>query len=196
MMYQVGVTGGIGSGKTLVCTVFEKLGIPVYYADIRARWLMNNDRELMEQIRNVLGEEAYVNGILERKKVAGVVFKDREILDRLNQLVHPVVKEDFRRWSAERKDVPYVIEEAAILFESGSSEGLDETILVYADEEVRIRRVMKRDGSNRDGVQRRMKHQMDEELKIEKADHVIYNNGEEMLLPQIVTIHQKILERS
>ena len=195
MMYQLGITGGIGSGKTLVCRVFESLGIPVYYADVEAKRLMNSHSVLKESIHGLLGREAYRNGDLDRRYVGSRVFGDRDLLEKLNRLVHPVVREDYRSWVSGKSGVPYVVEEAAILIESGASRFLDMTVLVYAPLELRIRRVMQRDGMEKAEVERRMMHQMDEEEKLVLADEVIVNDDREMLLPQIISLHHKLINR-
>ena len=194
-MYQIGITGGIGSGKTLVCSVIETLGVPVYYADREAKRLMNSHPVLRESIEGLLGKEAYRDGELDRRYVGRRVFGNRDLLEQLNSLVHPAVREDYRSWVDGWSEVPYVVEEAAILFESGANRNLDITVLVYAPSELRIRRVMQRDGVSKEEVQRRMLHQMDEEEKRILADEVIVNDDREMLLPQIIALHEKILKR-
>jgi dephospho-CoA kinase len=192
-MLKLGLTGGIGSGKTLVCQIIEKLSVPVYYADRAARELMNSDAELKESIRNMFGDQAYSKEGLDRQYVASSVFGDHEKLSRLNSLVHPAVRKDFIRWTEQHRESPYVVEEAAILFESGASVEMDQTVLVYAPEELRISRVMKRDGRSREDVLKRMEHQLSEEEKMKMADHILTNDGVQMLLPQVVELHNKIL---
>jgi dephospho-CoA kinase len=194
-MFQVGITGGIGSGKTLVCSVFEKLGIPVYYADSEARWLMDHEDLLKERIRGLLGDAAFRDGRLDREYVAGRVFREPEVLERLNGIVHPAVRDHYLQWVRRQADVPYVIEEAAILFESGAYRFMDLNILVYAPEDLRIRRVMQRDGAGREEVRLRMERQMNEEEKKGMADALIINDGKEMVLPQIIALHRRILEK-
>ena len=194
-MFQVGLTGGIGSGKTLVCSIFEKLGVPVYHADEAARRLMNNDAQLMEGIRKMFGDQAYGSEGLNRPFLAGLVFGDEERLSGLNGLVHPAVREDFKSWAGQHKDAAYVIEEAAILFESGASKEMDLTVLVYAPQEIRIRRVMERDGVSREEVLKRMGHQMNEEKLLKMADHRLLNDGTAMILPQVIELHNGILNR-
>lgn len=191
-MFQVGLTGGIGSGKTLICSIFEKLQVPVYYADTEAKRLMNSDPGLKKQILELFGEQAYMEGQLNRKYLAELLFGDAVLLAKTNALVHPVVREDFKSWSHRQKDVPYVMEEAAILFESDAYKELDRTVLVYAPEELRIRRVMERDGCDRESVLKRMKHQLSEEKKKELADHILINDGEQMLLYQVIELHNKL----
>jgi dephospho-CoA kinase len=194
-MLKVGLTGGIGSGKTLVCSVLEKFGVAVYYADLEARRLMSSDSELVLQISGLFGNKAYVGGSLNREFLAQQVFKDKELLTRLNELVHPVIRKDFSRWASEQKPAFYVVEEAAILFESGSDRNMDLTVGVYADKELRVQRVMQRDGIAREQVMNRMNSQMNEKEKMEKADIVINNDGKKMILPQIINMHNAILKR-
>ena len=194
-MLLVGLTGGIGSGKTLVCSIFEKLKVPVYHADEAARRLMNSDAGLMEGIREMFGDQAYGRDGLNRAYLAGLVFGDEERLSGLNRLVHPAVRDDFKRWAGQQRDAAYVIEEAAILFESGASQEMDLTILVHAPEEVRIRRVMERDGVSRVEVLKRIRHQMREEKLMKMADHRLLNDGTTMILPQVIELHNKILNR-
>ena len=194
-MVQLGLTGGIGSGKTLVCSILEKFGVPVYYADTEARRLMNTDEELHRNIVDVFGREVYSGNSLNREVLADKVFGDQVMLAKLNALVHPAVRKDYSHWVELQKSAPYVVEEAAILFESGASKFLDTTVLIYAPEMVRILRVMQRDGVDEESVRRRMKHQMDEEEKKKLADQIIYNDEKEMLLPQIVELHNRILKK-
>ncbi len=192
---KVGLTGGIGSGKTLVCSVLEKLGVAVYYADSEARRLMNSDPELVLQISGLFGNKAYEGGNLNREFLAQRVFKDKVLLTRLNELVHPAVRKDFSRWANEQKPAFYVVEEAAILFESGSDRNMDLTVGVFAEKELRVQRVMQRDGIAREQVRMRMNSQMNEKEKMERADMVIYNDGKLMILPQIINMHNAILKR-
>lgn len=193
-MIRVGLTGGIGSGKSLICTIFEKLGVPVYYADAEARRLMSKDPVLKNGIMDLFGEEVYRGGDLDRNYLAGLVFGDAENLAALNALVHPAVREDFKSWAEEQKEYPYVVEEAAVLFESGAHRELDSTVLVTAPAEVRISRVMERDGIDRESVLKRMRHQWREEEQLKLADHVIINDGQQMLLPQVIELHNSLLK--
>lgn len=195
-MFKVGITGGIGSGKSLVCSVLERLGVPVYYADKEARRLMNTHPELQRAIKDFFGEEVYRSGELDAQKLGSMVFGNPVFLEKINQLVHPFVRDDFLSWSAAWDAVPYVIEEAAILFESGASRHMDMSVLVYAPEKLRIDRVMSRDGVSRSEVEKRIKMQMDEEQKKELADRVILNDEKNLLLPQIVALHEDIKTRN
>ncbi|HER08424.1 MAG TPA: dephospho-CoA kinase [Bacteroides sp.] len=194
-MLQVGITGGIGSGKTLVCRVFEKLGIPVYHADAQAKWLMDHRENLKTEIRDLLGAGSYRDGRLDREYVAGQVFRDPELLNGLNAIVHPAVRNHYLAWMKRQTEVPYVIEEAAILFESGAHRFMDMTILVYAPEDLRIRRVMERDQVQEEEVRLRMTRQMPEAEKKKKADAIIVNDEKEMLLPQIIALHRSLLNK-
>ena len=194
-MLKVGITGGIGSGKTTVCQVFEFLGIPVYYADDRAKWLMNNDPKLTEGVKKLFGKEAYTDeGQLNRKYIAAIVFKDKEKLAKLNQLVHPAVWKDGEDWNKAQKNVPYTLKEAALIFESGGHLQLDQVITVFAPKELRIERVLKRDQTTKGAIEERMSKQMSEEEKINRADFVIFNDGSQSLIHQVMEIHQKLIE--
>lgn len=194
-MYKVGITGGIGSGKTLVCGILELLGIPVYYADLEARRLMNEKEELRKGIINALGEEVYSGGELDRKVMGRKVFGDPGLLDKVNKLVHPHVGEDFLKWSEGWNNVPYVVEEAAILFESGAWRRVDLSVLIYAPVAMRLKRIAERDGISQEEIELRMKRQMDEEEKKRLADRVIYNDEKSLLLPRIIALHEEIKNR-
>ncbi len=191
----MGLTGGIGSGKSLICSILEKLGVPVYYADAEAKRLMNSDPDLKTQIVELFGEQAYRQESIDRKYLAERLFGDAEMLAAMNGVVHPAVREDFNRWANLQKEVPYVVEEAAILFESGAHRELDYMVLAYAPAKIRISRVMDRDGTDRESVLKRMGHQLSEEEKKKLADHVIVNDGQQMLLPQVIELHNKLLKR-
>lgn len=193
-MYKVGITGGIGSGKTLVCSVLELLGIPVYYADKEARRLMNEKEELRKGIINTFGQEVYTEGKLDRKLMGERVFGDPGLLEKVNMLVHPHVADDFLGWSEGWKDAPYVVEEAAILFESGAWRRMDLSVLIYAPEQLRKKRVLLRDGISEQDFELRIKRQMDEEKKKRLADRVIYNDDKSLLLPQIINLHKELVK--
>jgi len=193
-MLRVGLTGGIGSGKSLICSILEKFRVPVYYADAEARRLMNRDPRLKDQIRALMGEQAYRNEELDRKYLADRLFGNQEMLEAMNAMVHPAVHADFNAWTQAYKEAPYVVKEAAILFESGAHKGLDITVLVVAPMELRIRRVMERDQCDREAVLKRMGHQMAEDELKKLATRVIVNDGEQMLLPQVVELHKSMLK--
>ncbi len=189
---KVGITGGIGSGKTTVCKIFETLGIPVYYADDRAKALMVEDRKLVSNIKNIFGEEAYLpNGELNRKHIADIAFHNPLKLKELNAVVHPAVLEDGDRWHAEQKDAPYTLKEAALIFESDSYKHLDKIITVFAPQNVRLERVILRGGNlTKKDIEARMAKQLSEEEKMKRADFIIYNDGVQALIPQVMKIHQ------
>lgn len=192
-MVKVGVTGGIGSGKTTVCKMFASMGIPIYYADKEAKRLMNFDTDLKNNIKKLLGEEAYHNnGRLHRANVAQLIFNDKKKLEALNQLVHPAVRKDADEWHS-RQDAPYTIQEAALFVENGSYKLLDKLIVVTAPEELRIQRVMKRDNTSKEKIQQRIRNQMDEQEKVKKADFVLSNDGKSSIIQQIHAIHKAII---
>lgn len=189
----VGITGGIGSGKSTVCRVFETLGASTYYADDRAKWLMENDVRLIADIKNLFGEEAYENGKLDRKYIADKAFKDESILERLNGLVHPAVGSDVKKWIAENQHAPLLLKEAALLYETGSYKSLDKTILVTAPIDIRIQRVVKRDAHRTiQDVQDIINKQMSDEEKIPLADFIIKNDGKKSIIEQVMDIHSKL----
>jgi dephospho-CoA kinase len=190
-MKVVGITGGIGSGKTTACKIFEQLNVPVYYADIRAKQLMLHNEQLRSKMIQAFGEKAYSNGNLNREYLAKVVFSSKEKLSVLNGLVHPAVGADFDAWLEEHESAKYVLKEAAILFESGAYHNVDVTVLVIAPKEVLIDRVTQRDGYTREEVVKRMNNQWTQERKVKLADHVINNDGTELLIPQVLELHRK-----
>ena len=192
-MLKIALTGGIGSGKSFVARLFETLGIPIYYADKEAKRLMSFDKALKKDLKALLGPEAYHrNGRLNRKVVARKIFSDKSLLSKINALVHPAVHNDFDLW-ANRQDSEYVIEEAAIIFETGAYKRFDKTILVVAEEELRLQRVMKRDKVSREQVEGRMKNQWKDSEKLKLADYCIDNNEQQSLIQQVYTIHKDIL---
>jgi len=190
-MRIIGITGGIGSGKSTVCGIFAELGIPIYYADDRAKAVMNEGGELKTAITSVFGPDAYPDGRLDRAFLATQVFRSSERLAQLNALVHPAVAKDFMKWVADNAHHPYLIKEAAILFESGAFRAVQETVLVTAPDALRIERVVIRDGVTEAEVRQRMTHQWPEERKAAMADHIVVNDGRSLLIPQVLKLHQK-----
>ena len=193
-MLKVGITGGIGSGKTTVCQIFATLGIPIYYADTRAKELMISDSDVIHQIKELFGASAYdENGLLNRKHIAKKAFTNKDLLQQLNAIVHPAVFQDTLVWYQTHHEKPYSLYEAAIMFESGSYKLLDKVITVFAPIEDRIERTMKRDNITRKEVLERIDKQLSEEEKIKRADFVIYNDHSQPLIEQVLTIHQQLL---
>ena len=192
-MMKIAITGGIGSGKTSACIVFETLGVPVYYADTQAKLLMNTDQELKSLITGYFGDDIYCEGELDRRKLAEIVFNDKIALEKLNSWVHPAVARDFEDWY-KRQTSRYVLEEAAIIFESGIAHRFDKVILVTANDKIRVERVCARDNIAPETALNRMKNQWSENRKIELADYIIYNDNVNRLIPQVLEIHQQILK--
>lgn len=193
-MLKIGITGNIGSGKTTVSKLFELLGIPVFYADDAAKSIMVTDKLLISEIKKVFGEESYFDdGMLNRKHIAGIVFNNEAQLARLNAIVHPAVFRAFDSWVAQIVDAPYVIKEAAVLFESASYKFCDKSILVSAPLDIRVKRVMQRDGISREEAESRNARQFTEEKKITLADYVIKNDETELVIPQVLTLHEVFL---
>ena len=196
-MLKVGITGGIGSGKTTVCKIFESLNIPIYYADDRAKSLMVNDMKLVKGIKQLLGENAYLeNGSLNREYISAIVFSDKTMLEKLNQLVHPAVRLDGENWFKSQVNKPYALKEAALHFESGGYQLMDKMITVFASEAIRIERVMKRDKTTAEAVKARIDKQLPDSEKIRLADFVIYNDGTQSLIKQVVKVHQVLVDLS
>jgi len=194
-MLIVGLTGGIGSGKTIIAEVFKHMGIPVFNADNQAKAITNTNKKVKEKIVQEFGADIYINNEIDRKVLAEIVFKNPEKLKILNSIIHPEVRNTFINWCEKNKSFPYVIEEAAILFESGAYREMDYTINVCADELIRIKRVVLRDGTSIESVKERMKNQLNDKERSKMADFNVINDGSVMVLPQILDIHQKLLQK-
>ncbi len=195
-MIKVGITGGIGSGKTTACKLFEKLGVPVYYADQRAKDIMVDDKAVKAEIVNLFGDEAYLpDGSLNRTHIAAIAFKDEQKLLSLNEVVHPAVARDGESWNTilANKGFTYSLKEAALLIESGSYKLLDKLIVVTAPEEERIKRVMLRDNTDEASVKARIKAQLSEAEKVTLADYVINNTDLIKLAEQVKVIHEQLV---
>ena len=195
MVLRVGLTGGIGSGKSTVAQIFEVLGIPVYYADVAAKRLMNENAELRSAVINIFGEQAYANKILDRKYISSLVFSDPAKLELLNSIVHPATKKDGEAWMQQQTS-PYAIHEAALIFEAKVSERLDCVIGVSSPLELRIKRSMERDKVSHDEVLKRMEQQLDEDIKMSKSDYVLINDEQQLLIPQVLELHEKLITLS
>jgi dephospho-CoA kinase len=194
-MKIIGLTGGIGSGKSSVARVFESLGVPIFYADKSGRTVLEADALVRNAVINLIGKEAYdEQNQPNREFIASIVFSDDQKLAALNQIIHPAVARDFESWKARLTGQPdYCLREAAILFESGSDKDCDHVICVSADRKTRIDRVKKRDGASIAAIEARMAKQMPQEDKEERSDFVITNNGNESVIEQIVKVHLRIL---
>lgn len=192
-MFKVGVTGGMGSGKTLVCRLFEILSVPVYYADLHAKRLMESDSSVREELCRLFGSSVVSKDRIDKNKIAQIIFNDSNALKSINGIIHPAVRKDFDAWVSERTGCDYIIEEAAILFESGAYKLLDFNITISASEEMRIKRVMLRDNATRESVLSRLRNQMNEEERNRLADAVIINDESELLIPQVIGLHNRIV---
>lgn len=191
-MLRLGITGGIGSGKSTVCRIFEFLDVPVYYADQRSKELVSTQPEIRKAIVHYFGEEAFKDGIYNRPYMAGIVFKDKSKLELLNGIIHPFVLKDWDEFCSKYAHLPYIIKEAAIMLETESRNSIDKVALVYAPKELRIQRVLERDHIEKAAVEARMNMQMPEEEKLKKADIVIYNDGEHSLIEQVLKLHSQL----
>jgi len=194
-MFKVGVTGGIGSGKTTVCQLFELLGIPMFYSDLASKEILAKDPEVRNSVIALFGEEAFNESGPDRAYIASKVFNDGSALVALNAILHPKVRRSFEQWVSEQGS-EFVLNEAAILFEVGSHKKLDAVIVVSAPDELRIDRVMKRDGVSKEAVLARMSRQMPQDEKVGLADHVIHNDGRTSLIKQVERVHQEILAKA
>jgi dephospho-CoA kinase len=192
-MLKIGLTGGIGSGKSTVSKIFEQLGVPVYYADTAAKRIMNEDAVLMATLTDHFGPEVYIDGVLNRTHLASLVFNEKKQLELLNSLVHPATIRDSEAWM-NRQTAPYAIKEAALIFESGSQDQLDYVIGVYAPESLRIQRAMQRDNLTREAVKDRIQNQLSESIKMRLCQFVIRNDEQQLVIPQVIELDKKLRE--
>ncbi|MFN4234959.1 MAG: dephospho-CoA kinase [Bacteroidia bacterium] len=191
-MKRIGITGGIGSGKSIVCKVFELLGVPVFYADAEAKKLYFDD-DVKETLINKYGKHIYLSDYeLNKEKLAEIIFNNPDELKFINKLIHPKVAQVYMQWCEKYKHLPYTLKEAAILFESGAYKEMDKIIAVSAPKEIRIKRIIKRDNFSRSQIEERMKNQWTEEQRLAHADFIIYNDDEQLVLPQIIQLHLKL----
>jgi dephospho-CoA kinase len=196
-MLTVGITGGIGSGKSTVCKVFRVLGVPVFQADTVARNLQNEDPLIQSGLTDIFGPGIYDSyGNLNRKKIAEIIFNDKLLLDKVNNLIHPAVHLEFEKWKKSKSTFPYVLYEAAILFETGSYRSFDYVIMVMTEEKERIARVMERDSVSEEAIKQRMLFQMPDTQKIKLADFVIENNDNQMIIPKILELNKILNTKS
>jgi dephospho-CoA kinase len=192
MVLKIGLTGGIGSGKSTIASIFEVLGIPVYYADTEAKRIMSEDHQLRAEIIRHFGQEAYIDGQLNRPYLSSIVFNNKEKLSLLNSVVHPATIRDSKEW-INKQTTPYAIKEAALIFESGTQEFLDYVIGVSAPAPLRIHRAMQRDNLTREEVTQRMSKQIEEVIKMHLCDFVIYNDEVKPVIPQVLELHKKLV---
>ena len=193
-MLKIGITGGIGSGKTTVCKAFQVLGISVYNADLEAKKLLDNNPSVKENIVSAFGNDILNNNQIDRVKLSSIVFNNKEKLDALNKIVHPAVAIHFNDWLNQHANEKYILKEAAILFESNAYKAVDKTITVVAPMELRIQRCIARDNTSRTQVEQRIKNQMSDEEKIKLSHFVIHNDESQLLIPQVLEIHQHLLK--
>jgi dephospho-CoA kinase len=194
-MKKIGLTGGIGSGKSTIAEIFKILNVPVYNSDERAKALMNENPQLIKEIKKIFGNDIYQNGELNRAELGAIVFKNSELLNQLNAIVHPAVGRDFNAWSA-AQNAKYVIKEAAIIFETGIEKSLDGVIAVIAPNELRIKRVLKRPGMTEALIKERINNQLPSEVLENRANWIIKNDESELVIQQVLKIHSEILSLS
>ena len=194
--YLLGITGGIGSGKSTVSKIFEVLDVKIYQSDDMAKYLMENDNKLISSIINYFGEESYIDGKINKEYISKNVFYDKEKLKTINNLVHPVVINDFKKWCLINKNEKILIKEAALLFESKSYKELDFIIYVYAEKKLRISRILKRDSyRTKDQIEHIIKSQLTDKESFEKADYILENNEKSLLLPEVIDLYEKIRKK-
>lgn len=185
MSIKIGITGGIGSGKSVVSKLLQLMGVPVYIADVESKRLTETDLDIRAALISLLGDEVYQDGKLNRPLLASYIFGNKDNLTMVNGIIHPRIKDDFRRWVQSHSSYPIVGIEAAILIEAGFTEDVDQVVLVYAPQEIRLRRAVSRDACAAEQIQQRMRNQMPDEDKMAFAHHIIYNDDKQALIPQL-----------
>lgn len=196
-MYKVGITGGIGTGKSTVCRIFSLLGIPVYDADTRAKWLTENDPDIRTSLITTFGAEVFAGGVLNRTFLASAAFKDASATAFLNSIIHPAVGKDFKQWSLQYIQAPYVLKEAALLYEAGTDKEMNAMIVVTAPVDLRMKRVLARDKHRTEAqVSDIMKRQWSDEKKIALADFIVTNDEQQLLIPQVLHLHQQFIHNA
>ena len=193
-MITVGITGNLGSGKSTVCRVFSMLGIPVFNSDEQARIIMNTDPHVRQKLTKLFGDDVYMNNQLNRKLISDIIFNNKNSLKKINSVVHPAVRNTFNQWRTSHRNFPYIINEAAILVESGGNKDVDKLILVTAPEKLRIERVIKRDKRSVNEIKNITNNQLPDDKKVSFADFIIENNDKKLILPTIIEIHNKLIK--
>jgi dephospho-CoA kinase len=191
-MIKAAITGGIGSGKTIACRVFESLGVPVYYADMEARRLIDSNPDIQSRLTELFGSDVYSGKTLNRSLFASIVFTNPKLLEASNAIIHPYVRDDFYRWTLEYNNHRYVVEETAILFESGGNAWVDKSIIVVSPIDIRIKRLLKRTGMTQERINEVMSNQWADDKKVLLSDYVITNDERSLMLPQILSIHKQL----
>ncbi len=189
-MIRVGITGGIGSGKSIVCEVFRKLNVPVFSSDLEARYLTNNDPEIRKGLISLAGDRIFEGQKLDRKLLAKYIFNDKELLAKVNKLIHPRIADCFRNWCLLHGNRSYVIQESAIIFESGANRMMDKIITVSCPQDIRISRVIAREHASMETIMAIIGNQMPEQEKISRSDHIIQNDGTRLVIPQVLYLHR------
>ena len=195
MPLKIGLTGGIGSGKTLISVIFNHLGIPIYYADQAAKDLQNSDPEIIDKLTHLFGNDLYKDGNLNKGYLASIVFSNPEKLKALNTVMHPATVQAAAHWM-QKQSTPYAIKEAALIFEANAQTELDYIIGVYAPENLRIQRTIQRDQLDVEQVKKRIQHQMNDDQKMKRCDFVIVNDEKQLLIPQVLSIHNQLITLS
>ncbi len=192
-MISIGITGGIGSGKSVVCRIFSVLGIPVYNADMAAKHLSNTDPEIRNELIAIAGEEVYINGELNRRYLSELIFNNKEMLQKVNRITHPRLEMHYRKWRDHHESFPYTVFESAILIESQLARKFDRIVAVIAPEEIRIARVLSRDNQDPRVIRNIINNQLTEEEFVKKSHHVITNDDQTLVIPQVLKLHQLFL---
>ena len=195
MTIKIGITGGIGSGKSVVARLLRSMGMPIYDTDLRAKQLAANDAQIRQKLTQLLGNEIYKDNALNRPLLAAYIFGNPQHLQQINRIIHPRVREDFRLWAAQQNGKDFIGMESAILMESGFTSETDITLMVYAPEKLRLQRCMERDHTDAESVRKRIASQMPDEEKLNHADYIIYNDGIRALIPQIENLMRALRER-
>lgn len=193
-MKKIGLTGGIGSGKSIISKCFSSIGVPIYNSDIEAKKLLNRSHAVQEQLISAFGKKIFTNGKIDKKKFSDAIYKNEESLKKSNEIIHPAVKSHFDNWVKINSKHDYIIKEAAIMYESGSHKEMDKIITVFSPEKIREERLLERPGLTSKTLHKIIESQISEEEKIERSDFTIYNDEVQLIIPQILAIHKEILK--